>query len=200
MLNAQIFSRLSVRARIIVLGVVPVVGFLAIGTAFLSGDGEVGSAFDSVRRNGEVASASRDLKTGLLIMRAATTDFVAHPTDAEVRDFDDGQALAMQCLDRLEATVAVSQQDMIRPLRITVRDLKANFDSLVAEQRSLGFNDTEGVTADLIAASTVVQNIIHDDLTWVADADRAQMLVSLLTMSDYGIEYRLKRDWTAPFG
>ena len=196
MLNAQIFSRLSVRARIIVLGVVPVVGFLAIGTAFLSGDGEVGSAFDSVRRNGEVASASRDLKTGLLIMRAATTDFVAHPTDAEVRDFDDGQALAMQCLDRLEATVAVSQQDMIRPLRITVRDLKANFDSLVAEQRSLGFNDTEGVTADLIAASTVVQNIIHDDLTWVADADRAQMLVSLLTMSDYGIEYRLKRDTT----
>jgi methyl-accepting chemotaxis protein len=196
MLNAQIFSRLSVRARIIVLGVVPVVGFLAIGTAFLSGDGEVGSAFDSVRRNGEVASASRDLKTGLLIMRAATTDFVAHPTDAEVRDFDDGQALAMQCLDRLEATVAVSQQDMIRPLRITVRDLKASFDSLVAEQRSLGFNDTEGVTADLIAASTVVQNIIHDDLTWVADADRAQMLVSLLTMSDYGIEYRLKRDTT----
>ncbi|MGA2892572.1 MAG: HAMP domain-containing methyl-accepting chemotaxis protein [Xanthobacteraceae bacterium] len=194
MINAQIFSRLSVRARIIVLGVVPFVGFLAIGTAFVTGDSEVGSAFDSVRRNAEVASASGDLKTGLLIMRAATTDFVAHPTDAEVKDFADGQALAMQCLDRLEAALPAAQQDAIRPLRITVRDLKASFDSLVAEQRSIGFNDKEGATADLIAASTVVQNIIHDDLTWVADADRAQLLVSLLNMRRDGIEYRLKHD------
>ena len=45
---AQMFSRLSVRARIIVLGVIPVVGFLATGIAFVTGDAEVGRAFDSV--------------------------------------------------------------------------------------------------------------------------------------------------------
>ena len=194
----QIFSRLSVRARIVALGVVPVIGFLAIGIAYLTGDAEVGRAFDSVHRNTEVADASRDLKTGLLIMRAATTDFVAHPTDAAVKEFDEGQALAMQCLDRIDAALASSQQGMrieaTLPLRITVRDLKASFDSLVSEQKSLGYNETEGMTADLIAASNAVENIIQNDLSWVAEVDSGKLTMSLLTMRRYEIEYRLTRD------
>src|SRR5580658_3977210 len=152
MVIAQIFSKLSVRARIIVLGLTPVVGFLAISIAFLIGDAQLGSAFDRVHRNTEIADASRNLKTGLLIMRAATTDFVAHPSDAEVNNFEAGQALAMLCLDRLDTALTGGQQDSITPLRITVRDLKASFYSLVDEQRSIGFTDSEGVTADLIAA------------------------------------------------
>jgi methyl-accepting chemotaxis protein len=194
MVIAQIFSRLSVRARVVVLGVIPVVGFLAIGIGLFTGDAEVGSAFDSVHRNTEVADASRNLKTGLLMMRAATTDFVAHPADAQVKYFNDGQDLAMRCLDRLEAALVTGQQDTLTPLRITVRNLKTSFGSLVSEQRSLGFNDSEGETADLIAASKGVEAIIHDDLSWVADTDRGQMLVSLLTMRRYDIEYRLKHD------
>src|ERR1700761_7716589 len=132
---AQIFSRLSVRARIVVLGIIPVIGFLAAGTAFLTGDREVGYAFDSVQRNTVVANASRDLKIGLLMMRAASTDFVAHPSDAEVQNFNNGQAMAMRCLDRIAAALDGVQQDTINPLRITVRDLKASFESLVGEQR-----------------------------------------------------------------
>ncbi len=58
MFSTQIFSRLSVRARIVVLGVIPVVGFLANGIAFLTGDSEVGQAFEAVHRNTEVADAS----------------------------------------------------------------------------------------------------------------------------------------------
>jgi methyl-accepting chemotaxis protein len=194
MITAQLFSRLSVRSRIIVLGVIPVIGFLAGGLAFLTGDAEVGAAFDTVHRNTEVADASRNLKTGLLTMRAATTDFVAHPSDLEVRNFDDGQELAILCLDRLDAALSADQQDAIRPLRITVRDLKASFGSLVNEQRTLGFTEKQGETADLIAASRAVEAIIQDDLSWVADSDRGRMLVSLLTMRRYGIEYRLRHD------
>ncbi len=194
MFITQIFSRLSVRARIVVLGVVPVIGFLAIGIAYLTGDAEVGRAFEAVHRNTEVADASRDLKTGLLIMRAATTDFAAHPTDAAVKNFDDGQTLAMQCLDRIQASLTSSQQDTIMPLRITVRDLKASFDSLVEEQRSLGFTDAEGVTAQLIAASQAIAHIIDNELSWVAEGDRVKLTMSLLLMRRYGTEYRLKRD------
>jgi len=51
MFIAQMFSRLSVRARIIVLGIIPVIGFLATGIAFVTGDTQVGSAFDSVHRS-----------------------------------------------------------------------------------------------------------------------------------------------------
>src|SRR5665213_3597649 len=106
MVITQIFSQLSVRARIIALGVIPVLGFLASGIAFKVGDSEVGRAFDSVHRNTAVASASGDLKAGLLMMRVATTDFVAHPSDAEVKSFEDGQELAMHSLDQIEASLS----------------------------------------------------------------------------------------------
>jgi hypothetical protein len=194
---ARIFSKLSVRARIIVLGVIPVVGFLANGFAFLSGDAEVGQAFDSVHRNTVVSDASRDLKTGLLMMRVATVEFVAHPSDNEVRDFEDGQAMALNRIERIQSMLPVSGQSAIMPLRATVRDLKNSFASLVQEQRSLGFTDKQGITADLIAASNAIEQIIQDDLTWVAEVDRGKLLTSLLTMQRYEIDYRLTRDHVA---
>jgi methyl-accepting chemotaxis protein len=197
MFSTQIFSRLSVRARIVVLGIIPVVGFLANGIAYLTGDAEVGQAFDVVHRNTEVADASRDLKAGLLIMRAATTDFVAHPSDAEAKSFADGQSMATICLDRIQAALPAAEQDSVMPLRITVRDLKASFDSLAKEQKTLGYDQTEGITANLVATSNAVENIIHNDLSWVGDVDRANLTMSLLTMRRYEIEYRLTRDQTA---
>jgi methyl-accepting chemotaxis protein len=124
-------------------------------------------------------------------MRVATMAFVARPSDIEVKNFTDGQALAMRSLDRIEAALASSQRDSIMPLRITVRDLKTSFDSLVNEQRALGFNETEGTTADLLAASSAIEKIIHEDLSWVADVDADKLLVSLLTMRRYEMEYRL---------
>jgi methyl-accepting chemotaxis protein len=189
----KIFSSMSVRARIITLGVIPLIGFLANGIAFMTGDIAVGRAFDSVHRDAEVSDASRDLKTGLLLMRSATTEFVAHPSDDEVKSFDDGQRLAMRSLDEIAATLGSSEQDVITPLRITVRDLKTSFSSLVNEQKSLGYTETEGTTADLTAASTAIENIIHEDLSWVAAGDTAKLLVSLLTMRRYESEYRLTR-------
>ncbi len=141
---AHIYSGLSVRARIIALGVIPVIGLLAIGTAFMAGDNEVESAFDSVHRDTAVADASRDLKAGLLIMRAATTQFVAHPSADQVKNFARGQELALHCLDRIETALAASGQNAIAPLRATVQDLKVRFAELVHEQKALGFDETEG--------------------------------------------------------
>jgi methyl-accepting chemotaxis protein len=189
----RLISRLSVRSRIIALGVIPVVGFLANGIAFKVGDTEVGHAFEGVHRNTDVAAASRDLKAGLLMMRAATGDFVTHPSDDQVKYFNDGQDLAMRSLDRIAASIAASKQDAITPLRITVRDLKTSFGSLVTEEKSLGFNEAEGTTADLIEAGNVVERIIQKELTWIADGDAQKLLTTLLIMRRYEIEYRLTR-------
>src|ERR1700736_2216387 len=98
MLITEAFSKLSVRARIVVLGAIPVLGFLATGIAFMTGDFEVGRAFDSVHRYTMVADASRDLKSGLMLMRAAATQYVARPSDQPVKDFAEGQVLAMTSL------------------------------------------------------------------------------------------------------
>ena len=178
MVITQIFVKLSVRARIVALGVIPIIGFVAYGIAYMTSDVEVGRAFDSVHRDNAVLDASSDLKAGLLAMRLATASFVAHPSDAEVKAFTQAQQLAMRSLDRIEATLVSSQQDVITPLRITIRDLKASFDSLVNAERSLGFNETQGATADLIAASSAIEAIIHNDLPRVADIDNAKLLVS----------------------
>jgi methyl-accepting chemotaxis protein len=197
MLITEAFSKLSVRARIVVLGAIPVLGFLANGIAFMTGDFEVGRAFDSVHRYTMVADASRDLKSGLMLMRAAATQYVARPSDQPVKDFTEGQVLAMTSLDRIAATLGDAAQDTVTPLRITVRDLKTSFESLVNEQKSLGYNEREGITAELAAASTTVEKIIHDDLSWVADGDARKMLISLLTMRRDEIAYRLTRERAA---
>jgi methyl-accepting chemotaxis protein len=189
----QLFDRLSVRARVAALGVVPIIGFLAYGIAYMASDIEVGRAFDSVRRDTAVVDASSDLKGGLLEMRLATVTFATHPTDAEVKAFDRAQQLAMKSLDRIEASLVSSQQDAITPLRITIRDLKASFESLVNAERALGFDETQGTTADLITASAAIEHIVNNELTWVGDHDSAKLLESLLTMRRYEVEYRLSR-------
>jgi methyl-accepting chemotaxis protein len=190
---AQILSKLSVRARVVALVLIPVIGFLANGIAFEFGDSQVGRSFAIVARDTAVADASHDLKSGLLTMRAATVDFVAHPSERQMKNFAQGQELAMRSLDRIQATLANAQQDVITPLRITVRDLKASFDSLVNEQRALGFTESDGTTADLIWASSEVEKTIHNDLTWVADEQAAKLMMSILNMRHYEIEYRLSR-------
>jgi methyl-accepting chemotaxis protein len=188
---AQFFARLSVRTRIIVLGLIPVSGLFAIGIAFMSGDHEVGRAFESVHRDTELADASRDLKAGLLMMRVATAQFVAHPAEEEVRDFTRGQELALQSLDRIETTLAAPGQDAIPALRVTVQNLGTRFAGVVREQRVLGFKETEGLTAELGTTSSAVETIIHQDLSWVAQFDIGKLLASLSSMRRYEIEYRL---------
>ncbi len=74
-----------------------------------------------------------------------------------------------------------------------MRDLKTSFESLVNEQKSLGYDDSHGITAELTAASSTVERIIHEDLSWVADGDARKMLMSLLTMRRDEIAYRLTR-------
>ena len=49
-LTSRFMASLSVRTRIVVLALIPVVGFLANGLSFMSGESEVASAFDTAER------------------------------------------------------------------------------------------------------------------------------------------------------
>src|SRR5882724_4855289 len=86
--------RLSVRARIIGLAIIPVIGFFANGIAFTVGESEVDDAFASVKRASGVADASRDFKSGLATMESASKDFVAQPGRELNAVFKNGEALA----------------------------------------------------------------------------------------------------------
>jgi methyl-accepting chemotaxis protein len=194
---AHFISLASVRARIIAIGVIPVIGLMVTGLAYMTGESDVGRAFESVKRDTALADASRDLKAALLTMRMATKDFVARPSYGIVRSFEDGQQIALQCLDRIEATIDAAQRPMIAPLRAKVHDLKTSFGNLVHEEEALGFTETEGIGGELTKSGSGVEDIIHHDLTWVAEHDADKMLMSLSNMRRYEIEYRLARDPSA---
>src|SRR5205085_5546935 len=55
---------LSVRARIALLALIPVVGFVANGFNYIVSEREVGQAFDAVNRSNDLTDASAALRSG----------------------------------------------------------------------------------------------------------------------------------------
>ena len=68
-----------VRARIMAIALIPVVGFLATGIAFVSGEREVDAAFSSVQRATALADASREFKSAVGAMQSAARSFAVRP-------------------------------------------------------------------------------------------------------------------------
>ena len=66
---SRLLASFSVRTRIIVLALIPVVGFVANGWTYLSGEREVGAAFQTVTNSGRLADASHDFKSAIAAMR-----------------------------------------------------------------------------------------------------------------------------------
>src|ERR1700712_1549980 len=77
----RLLTSFSVRNRIIVLAVIPVVGFLANGLTYVAGEGEVATAFQTVNRSVALADASRDFKSAVSAMRIIVKDFSVRPND-----------------------------------------------------------------------------------------------------------------------
>ena len=65
---------ISVRARIIVLAAIPVIGFIANGIAYTAGEREVEQAFRTADRAANLAEVSREFRGMLIQMRARTRD------------------------------------------------------------------------------------------------------------------------------
>jgi methyl-accepting chemotaxis protein len=62
---SRLLTSISVRTRIVVLALIPVVGFLANGLTYFSGEGDVGTAFETVKHSTGLADTSRDFKSAI---------------------------------------------------------------------------------------------------------------------------------------
>ena len=80
-----------------------------------------------------------------------------------------------------------------RPLKSQLEEIAAQFDDLARNQKILGFTESEGIRDGMTKAAAAVERIIHDDMSWMSEADAHKLLVSLLTMRRYEAEYRLTR-------
>jgi methyl-accepting chemotaxis protein len=181
---------LSVRIRIIVLAVIPVVGFLANGITYMSSEGEVSTAFRTVNHSAALADASRDLKSAIAEMRINVKDFTASPKEESIKSFEVAGLAAFRSLDTIEVSDGLRAED-IAELRNHLTEMKKNFEQLVSEQKALGYNANEGLRRKLRDAGAGVERIINENMTWLAETDARKLMLSLLTMRHYEAEYRL---------
>jgi methyl-accepting chemotaxis protein len=189
LLNAKIL----VRSRIIAIALIPVVGFLANGLAFMAGERAVETAVLSVKQATGLADASEGFKTGLASMRIALRDFIAQPSQQLIAAFDAGSGQASQSLETIANGLSEDQRPTLVALNRSITDARQNFLSVEKEQKTLGFSEQDGVRGRLNQAGTAIETIINRELTWVADDDARKLMISLLTMRRLEAEYRLTR-------
>ena len=195
----RLVTRLSVRARIVGLAVIPVIGFLANGASFVSGQSDIEAAFDRVKRASDVADTSHNLKAALAAMRIYARDFAARPSDGLIASFETAHAVATASLAKMEAALEGNVRRGLNPVRDSLREVIGSFNALTGHQRDLCFTEQEGLRQRIATAGTAVERIIHDDMEWLAKEDSQRLLFSLLTMRRFESEYRLTRTSTAKF-
>ena len=194
----RLLATFSVRTRIIVLALVPVVGFLANGMTYVSGEDDVGRAFQTVAQARALADASRDFKIAIASMRIAVKDFARNSGSHSLLDtFTQSRQLAAKSLDSIQASIGGKHSDDVVALRQDLADIKNNYDKLYAVQRVLGFSEQEGLRQELKDAGNKIERAINNNMTWLAETEARKLMMLLLTMRHQEAEYRLNpRDLT----
>jgi methyl-accepting chemotaxis protein len=122
----------SVRStRVIVLALIPVVGFLAEGHTYVSGEGDVGNAFQTVKQSRALADGSRDFKIAVGAMRIAVKDFATQPHTL-IDSFGRSQQLANESLDRIEASIGGAASDNVTATASSVEELAASIGEIAS--------------------------------------------------------------------
>jgi methyl-accepting chemotaxis protein len=148
---ARLLYVMSVRTRIIVLAVIPPVGFLANGITFMSSEGEVSAAFQAVKHSAALADASRDFKSAIAEMRISVKDFSAAPKEELIKTFKVAGTVGQQSAAVASITEGVNRASgeartgaeamgrvsrVTADVRATAADVKGLADSVAVEAES----------------------------------------------------------------
>jgi methyl-accepting chemotaxis protein len=187
----RLISKMSVRARIAVLALIPVAGFLVNGAAFKTGESEIEGAFDIVKTAAALSDASREFRGALAAMGMRAREFAAQPSQDLIKAFRTAHGVAIRMLDTIEGSVQQSARDKIGPLRGQLGDIAQQFGELIRHQEILGFTESDGIRNRMTKTAAAVERIINEDMSWLTESDQQKLLISLLTMRRYENEYRL---------
>jgi len=190
---SRLGTDLSVRARLIVLSLIPVVGFAAIAVAYLSSERAVEAAFGSVQQSSRMAEASRTFKESLSSMQARAKDFVAQPQPGLVARFNEAHEAATDSLTIIQELASETDKPTLTALAGRVANLKATFARLTAEQDELGLTEFEGIQGSLRDGGNMMERIINEDMSWLSEADQRKILIPIMLMRRAEVEYRLTR-------
>lgn len=184
---------LSVRARIAVLALIPVVGFIANGLNYIVSEREVGQAFEAVNRSNDLTDASSALRSGLESIRFVAKEMAFNPSPSLVKSFNNHHSVAVTSLELIQKLGDPEDTRTIPHILRTIAGLKDNFATLAKGLEQVGYNDRQGLNKGLHDAANAVERTIKD-LSWLAQTDAQQLSLSLLAMRRYETEYKARRE------
>ena len=190
----SIISALSVRMRIVVLALIPVVGFLANGYTFHAGEAEVESAFDSVSQAARLAERSRDFKHAVASMQTSARDFARQPRPVYRTAFVEANERAVATLGDIRTNRASAKDKDFGPVDRTLERLKTNFDALVKDNEPVGADDDEGMLAKLKLQASALEQFINGDSSWLAEPDALRLSRTLALMRQAEAAYMRSRN------
>ena len=192
----RLVTRLSVRARIVLLAAIPVIGFLANGIAFTTGEADVEAALRQrqarERRSPTPATISRARCRRMRIRRAISPCSPSRRLDQGVRRRSHACALANLMAYRGRGRQRTSARNS-SPCEAGLPKSSDSFDKLARKQKVLGFTEDDGIRRRMTVAATAVERIINDDMEWLTDGRFAEAPDLAADMRRYESEYRLTR-------
>jgi methyl-accepting chemotaxis protein len=191
-LPSRVVRAMSVRTRILLIALIPVLGFVANGISFISGEREVADAFERYRRADATADASQSLKEAIGQMRIAARDFATNPGEEPIKAFEAANAAGLSRLAFIENTLDAGERERVAPIRQRLDEISRRFTDVVADQRVLGFSEDSGLRRQLHDTGTTIERVINQGMDWLGDGEAKKLLVSLLLMRRFEAEQRLQ--------
>jgi len=191
----QMIARLSVRARVVAIILIPVVGFLANGFAFLSGERQVDGAFASVRQAASLADASREFKSAVATIQVAARSFAEHPRSTHLQTLADSQRTATTQFAAIRQLSGAQDQTSLEGIERTLTRLHGNFEELSKEFTRLGAESDAGIRTKLRSAAEDVERVISLDMSWLTDDTAHKLIEALLSMRRFEAAYMLDRNF-----
>jgi len=179
---ARMLASFSVRTRIVLLALIPVVVFVANGLTFTAGEGDVGRAFATITHSTALADVSRDFKSAVASMRIIVKDF-------SVVCFEQAHATALKALETLAASIDQSHTENIAGLRKDLMSRRGNFNELMQEQKTWLRRLIRAAKEP--AGGRQSRAHINENMMGLAEADATRLLVALLSTRHFETDYRV---------
>jgi methyl-accepting chemotaxis protein len=190
----RLIQKLSVRARIIAITLIPVIGFLANGIAYVAGEHAVARALDSVNLATSLADASREFKSSVGSIQAAADSFATLPRSSYLQRLSDAQASAATQFNTIRHLSADADHARLDDIARTLARLQGNFVELRNEYERLGADGDTGIRSKLRRVAVEVERIINLDMSWLTEPTARQLIQSLLSMRRFAAAYILDRN------
>ncbi len=168
---SRLGTALSVRARLIVLSLVPVVGLVAIGFAYLSSERTVEAAFESVQKQVRMADASRVVQGVARRVADApcATTWRSRKSSLISRFGQHARRRDGRAQDRAGSRPSEADKANLTALEGRVANLKKTFDALTAEQDNLGLSEFEGLQGSLRDNGNAMERVVNEDMSWLSE-------------------------------